>query len=380
MKKRSTLMLAAIGVLSTTGILLAAASSNTSSIVEQKNEEPQKKYEVFHFQNGEVVTIDTLIPMTSSYSVEDFLKDRNIQANNIEVIKIPYGAHPQEMDQEHKVMVKTRTEKLPEGAQTKEEIVEINVEDDGNGNVKATKTVNGKTVEISPEELEEIQTMHHSGDEKEIVIDLDIEKIDSMTGEISKIIKSIDLNIDDLNIDMDSLMNAVMEQVDIDVETDGKKVIVKSFVTTGDNKDGKEQVVIMHSGEDFEWNSEDGKSTVRVATTDKDEDMTIVLVTENVPPKTSSTKSSKIETLKADFTIYPNPSTGQFKLEFSQDKKAPTKIQIIDLSGRTVYSEDLGQFKGRYNNNIDLSQFGKGVYTIYIMNEDTPTTGRVIIQ
>lgn len=74
-----------------------------------------------------------------------------------------------------------------------------------------------------------------------------------------------------------------------------------------------------------------------------------------------------IEELKnAGISIFPNPSKGLFKVEFSDSYKY-TKIKIINLSGSIVFSVDLNN-SSSYN--FDLTSHQNGIYIIQIIIDD----------
>ena len=54
--------------------------------------------------------------------------------------------------------------------------------------------------------------------------------------------------------------------------------------------------------------------------------------------------------------IYPNPSDGQFVLKFSASSKKNTAIRILNLTGQSIYEENLADFEGSYQQEIDISK------------------------
>ncbi len=71
------------------------------------------------------------------------------------------------------------------------------------------------------------------------------------------------------------------------------------------------------------------------------------------------------------FKIYPNPSTGIFKLEWNGDKNA--SVKIFNLLGGEVLQQQI-------TNKIDLSTFGKGVFFVMINNGAKTYTQKIIVQ
>jgi hypothetical protein len=84
--------------------------------------------------------------------------------------------------------------------------------------------------------------------------------------------------------------------------------------------------------------------------------------------------------LKAnDLNYYPNPNNGKFSLEFKASKR-PTEVKITSLDGKTVYSEELQNFEGIYQNEIDLSAQKKGIYLLQIIQGSKAINKKIVIE
>lgn len=73
--------------------------------------------------------------------------------------------------------------------------------------------------------------------------------------------------------------------------------------------------------------------------------------------------------------IFPNPSTGKFKLEI-EDVKGIINLSVLDLSGKIIFNESM-------NNNskeIDLSKMAKGVYILQININSEILTAKILIE
>ncbi len=68
------------------------------------------------------------------------------------------------------------------------------------------------------------------------------------------------------------------------------------------------------------------------------------------------------------YTVYPNPTHGQFTLDFSKESKGNMNITISDLSGRVIRNETL--IVNGENNifRMDMSDINNGLYIININN------------
>jgi hypothetical protein len=78
--------------------------------------------------------------------------------------------------------------------------------------------------------------------------------------------------------------------------------------------------------------------------------------------------------LKNSIKIYPNPATD--KLNFSYASKAIHKIQLIDLTGKVVYTDNVVS----QNETIDLSGIMSGFYIVQIHTSDNIYTTKVMIK
>ncbi|MCD4834716.1 MAG: T9SS type A sorting domain-containing protein, partial [Bacteroidales bacterium] len=87
--------------------------------------------------------------------------------------------------------------------------------------------------------------------------------------------------------------------------------------------------------------------------------------------------ANAIETLVMDdISIYPNPTDGILKLEFSNTIEN-TWIRIINVTGQVVYSEYLENLTGIKT--LDLSGLDKGVYILSIQNKNTILTNKITL-
>ena len=77
------------------------------------------------------------------------------------------------------------------------------------------------------------------------------------------------------------------------------------------------------------------------------------------------------------FNVYPNPNNGilNISLTNTSDKQI---IEIKNIIGQTVYSQFVGNSSTA---TINLSDINKGIYTVFLINENgTSSTKKIIIQ
>ncbi len=68
--------------------------------------------------------------------------------------------------------------------------------------------------------------------------------------------------------------------------------------------------------------------------------------------------------------IYPNPFTDQFTVQFNSDKNQPVQIQVMDMSGKTIYSKTAACVAGSNSMNVMTSSMGAGNYILCLVSEE----------
>ncbi len=75
------------------------------------------------------------------------------------------------------------------------------------------------------------------------------------------------------------------------------------------------------------------------------------------------------EELNSLIQVYPNPSNGFFDMRLDAGRRINGEIVILDIAGRRVYSQALDAI-GLYITSLNLSEFGKGLYTVQIRTSE----------
>lgn len=119
------------------------------------------------------------------------------------------------------------------------------------------------------------------------------------------------------------------------------------------------------------------------------EETTIVLSMEEISgQEASSLQESTQGQFKAEgahlnlenLSFYPNPSDGLFNLSFDLDQKAPVSIQVFDLNGVSVYKNDVNDFNGNFNDQIDIREKSKGVYFLQVTQGEKIFNKKIVVQ
>jgi Secretion system C-terminal sorting domain len=91
----------------------------------------------------------------------------------------------------------------------------------------------------------------------------------------------------------------------------------------------------------------------------------IKMIDQDGSSKLSEVRSVKGNSTASDFTIFPNPSTGNTKISIS-DIAENTDVQLIDNNGRVIKTIAVTN-----TNAIEINNLQKGIYLVRIVNKNT---------
>ncbi|QSE99215.1 T9SS-dependent choice-of-anchor J family protein [Fulvivirga lutea] len=79
----------------------------------------------------------------------------------------------------------------------------------------------------------------------------------------------------------------------------------------------------------------------------------------------------------AEYYLFPNPSTGEYKLRFDLKERQKVKVQVVNLSGQEVYAGNLDNI---LNQTFDFSIVNEpaGIYLVRLEGETFSTTERIM--
>ena len=70
------------------------------------------------------------------------------------------------------------------------------------------------------------------------------------------------------------------------------------------------------------------------------------------------------------FSVYPNPTSGKFKISFEAKSKSIYTLKVIDLLGNLIKSDFITASEGLNTKDFDLKFISKGMYFITLENEN----------
>lgn len=86
-----------------------------------------------------------------------------------------------------------------------------------------------------------------------------------------------------------------------------------------------------------------------------------------------------IEDLKMPIQVFPNPSNGTFTLTFETKKQHSVSLNITDLTGRVVYTEDVLSLNGKYSRDFASTNLSAGVYMLNLVIDGKTSTRKLVI-
>jgi len=90
---------------------------------------------------------------------------------------------------------------------------------------------------------------------------------------------------------------------------------------------------------------------------------------------TLSTPSNQL----TDFTIYPNPSKGNFNIQFDNSTSNEISVSVYDMRGRTIFANKYTN-EAVFNENIQLNNAQSGVYLVTVTDGSNKIVKRIIIE
>jgi subtilisin-like proprotein convertase family protein len=78
-----------------------------------------------------------------------------------------------------------------------------------------------------------------------------------------------------------------------------------------------------------------------------------------------------------DFSLYPNPNSGEFTIRFNSNTSSKVAINVVDLSGRKIF-EKAYAYSGLFDENIQLDKAQAGIYLVSITNGDKKIVKRIV--
>lgn len=81
------------------------------------------------------------------------------------------------------------------------------------------------------------------------------------------------------------------------------------------------------------------------------------------------------------FNVYPNPATENVAIDFSMNTESSVEVTITDLSGKAVYTSNLGnKTVGSHSVNVNTTTFSNGIYVVNFKTANGIITEKLVIR
>lgn len=80
----------------------------------------------------------------------------------------------------------------------------------------------------------------------------------------------------------------------------------------------------------------------------------------------------------ANFAVYPNPTQGNFTVQFNSDSSQPVQVDLYDLRGRSVYHSNF-ENTGFFTQNIQLTALQIGMYVLKVKDGNKQVMRKLVI-
>ena len=131
-----------------------------------------------------------------------------------------------------------------------------------------------------------------------------------------------------------------------------------------------------------------------VQDSDDEDDETVVISIDSVNNATLSSDTTVTITITDDDTvtgiedqgsggsisIYPNPTSGIFKIRFNDTWKGNVDLRVLDIFGRSQYLRNIDNSSGQVEHQVDISNKSDGIFVIELTKDDKKAIKKVVKQ
>ena len=84
--------------------------------------------------------------------------------------------------------------------------------------------------------------------------------------------------------------------------------------------------------------------------------------------------------LSRSLEIYPNPTSRDVNISFETRGSEDAQIQIMDFSGKVIYTQKATNLNGRYDDELSLKHLAKGTYLLRVESGNLKAIRRIVKQ
>jgi hypothetical protein len=93
----------------------------------------------------------------------------------------------------------------------------------------------------------------------------------------------------------------------------------------------------------------------------------------------NSTISDRMLFLSQSLRVYPNPSNGDFRIDFRLEGIQDVVLRVVSPSGQTVATKTLGRVAGHHQHDLSLGHVARGVYLLQVQTDEGIATTRLTL-
>jgi hypothetical protein len=79
-------------------------------------------------------------------------------------------------------------------------------------------------------------------------------------------------------------------------------------------------------------------------------------------------------------SLFPNPTSGTFKLGMESHGKLQVNIKVMSVSGVLVYEKQDVEINGQFTQQLDLSTFSSGIYTVFVVGDNFVVNKKIVLR
>ncbi|MBL4703872.1 MAG: T9SS type A sorting domain-containing protein, partial [Flavobacteriales bacterium] len=78
--------------------------------------------------------------------------------------------------------------------------------------------------------------------------------------------------------------------------------------------------------------------------------------------------------------IYPNPSNGKIMIQANSESRTHLELEVRNSIGQLIWTKEKNAFMGTFKIEVDLSEFGSGVYLVKVIHGQLEHIEKIIVQ
>ena len=78
-------------------------------------------------------------------------------------------------------------------------------------------------------------------------------------------------------------------------------------------------------------------------------------------------------------SIFPNPNDGNFNVSFNALEKGTYRLELTNALGQLIFKDEVKDFTGTYTKKLSVVDYGKGIYTISLINAKNEAVKKILV-